>query len=188
VRPLSRWHLNEAARTVRGGGILAYPTEAVYGLGCDPGNAEAVLKLLAIKQRPLESGLILIASDMAQLRPFIEPLGSTMLGRVEATWPGPVTWLVPARPETPIWLRGRHHSIAVRLTAHPLAAALCAALGQALVSTSANRHGRPPARNALQVRKRLGDSIDLLICGATGPQARPTEIRDARSGRVVRPA
>ena len=185
--PLSRWHLNQAVRTVRGGGILAYPTEAVYGLGCDPDDPKAVLRLLAIKQRPLEEGLILIASDMAQLRPYIEPLESTMLMRVTATWPGPVTWLVPARPRTPIWIRGRHDSIAIRVTAHPLAAALCTALGQALVSTSANRHGRPPARTALQVRRGLGDLIDLVISGATGPQLRPTEIRDARSGRVVRP-
>jgi len=186
--PLSRWHLNEAVRTVRGGGILAYPTEAVYGLGCDPDNAEAVLRLLAIKQRPLDVGLILIASDIAQLRPYIGSLESTLLRRIGATWPGPITWLVPARPRTPIWLRGRHDSIAVRVTAHPLAAALCTALGQALVSTSANRHGRPPARTALQVRRRLGDVIDLVISGATGAQLRPTEIRDARNGRVVRTA
>ena len=188
MRPLSRWHLNEAVRTVRGGGILAYPTEAVYGLGCDPDDVRAVMRLLAIKQRSLEQGLILIASDMAQLNPYIGSLESTMLRRVEATWPGPVTWLVPAKPRTPIWLRGRHDSIAVRVTAHPLAAALCTALGQALVSTSANRHGRPPARTALQVHRRLGDVIDLVISGATGPQSRPTEIRDARNGRVVRPA
>ena len=173
---------------VHGGGIIAYPTEAVYGLGCDPLDAQAVFRLLAIKQRPLESGLILISSDMSQLHPYIRPLEPATLRRITATWPGPVTWLVPARAETPVWLRGRHDSIAVRITAHPLAAALCNALGQALVSTSANRHGRPPARTALQVRRRLGDAIDLVIPGATGSQSRPTEIRDARTGRVIRPA
>lgn len=184
---MNPWQLKRAARIIHGGGIIAYPTEAVYGLGCDPLNPDAVLRLLALKQRPVEKGLILIAAELAQLAPFIAPLHETDLATVNATWPGPVTWLLPARPDTPTWLRGEHHSIAVRITAHPLAAALCRAAGQAIVSTSANPGGLPPARTALSVKRYFSDQVDLILPGALDKAAQPTTIRDLRSGRIIRP-
>ena len=180
-----RFALRRAAHALRDGAVVAYPTEAVYGLGCDPLNRDAVYRLLAIKQRPVAKGLILIAADPAQLRPFVEPATAEIQQRLDTTWPGPVTWLLPARPETPRWLRGRHDSIAVRVTAHPLAAALCTAFGGPLVSTSANTSGHPPARTALQVRLRC-PGIDHIVCGATGGAARPSSIRDALTGRELR--
>lgn len=164
---------------------MAYPTEAVYGLGCDPLNRAAVEGLLAIKQRPVEKGLILIASRFGQLSPFLEPQPPELQQQLDASWPGPVTWLVPANPATPHWLRGKHHSLAVRVTAHPLAAALCEAFGGAIVSTSANPAGRPPARSALQARLRC-PGVDLIVQGSTGRLARPTPIRDLISGKVLR--
>ncbi|MCB1776076.1 MAG: Sua5/YciO/YrdC/YwlC family protein [Candidatus Competibacteraceae bacterium] len=173
---------------VKAGGIVAYPTEAVYGLGCDPRNAWAVRRLLALKRRPLHKGLILIAADFAQLTPFLQPLSSEEQMRLAATWPGPYTWLIPARMGAPDWLRGDHDTLAVRVTAHPLAAALCWACGHALVSTSANFSGHPPARNALAVRRQLGGSIDGLLPGSTDSASKPTEIRDLRSGQLIRPA
>ena len=185
---ISRLHLKRAAAIVRHGGVIAYPTEAVFGLGCDPGNEAAVRRLLAIKRRPLSKGLILIAADLEQLKPFIEPLDSQSLAQVGAAWPGPVTWLLPARWKAPIWLRGRHDTLAVRVSAHPIASALCRIYGGALVSTSANLSGRPPARRAEQVRRQLGDVLDYVVPGETGGAAKPTEIRDLRSGRLVRPA
>lgn len=178
--------LRTAARLIRAGGIIAYPTEAVYGLGCDPRNALAVQRLLAIKRRPPHKGLILIGADFTQLAPFLQTLSATEHARLAATWPGPHTWLIPARPDAPRWLRGRHDTLAVRVTAHPLAAALCRACGHALVSTSANFSGRPPARTALAVRRQLGRSIDAVLAGPTGGAARPTAIRDLRSQRLVR--
>ena len=184
---MNRWQLTQAVRTLRRGGVIAYPTEAVYGLGCDPLDARAVMRLLALKQRPVEKGLILIAADMDQLTPFLAPLSEEDRARLAATWPGPVTWLVPARPETPTWLRGAHQTLAVRVTAHPLAAALCRAAGQAMVSTSANPGGRPPARNAMQVRRYFSDRLDAIIAGPLGVEARPTVIRDLTSGRLHRP-
>jgi L-threonylcarbamoyladenylate synthase len=170
---------------LRAGGIVAYPTEAVYGLGCDPLNQDAVYRLLAIKQRPLEKGLILIASRFEQLAPFVQPPADEVRRRLRETWPGPVTWLLPAAPATPHWLRGTHRSLAVRVTAHPLAAALCDAFGGPIVSTSANPAGRPPARSALQARLRC-PGVDMVMHGATGRLARPTPIRDAVSGAVLR--
>ncbi|MDJ0738719.1 MAG: Sua5/YciO/YrdC/YwlC family protein [Gammaproteobacteria bacterium] len=179
------FRLQIAARRLRDGAVVAYPTEAVFGLGCDPLNRDAVYRLLALKGRPVDKGLILIASSAVQLRPFVEPPTAEIRQRLDATWPGPVTWLLPARPETPRWLRGSHASIAVRVTAHPLAAALCDAFGGPLVSTSANTSGRPPARTSLQVRLRC-PGVDHIVSGATGGAARPSSIRDALSGKELR--
>lgn len=180
------FQLRQAARTVLSGGIIAYPTEAVYGLGCHPLNPKAVLGILDLKQRPVEKGVILIAADLQQLLPYVEPPGAPLKRKLQSTWPGPVTWLLPARAETPIWLRGHHDTIAVRVTAHPVAAALCRSCGTALVSTSANRAGQVPARSALRVQRIFGNQIDLIVHGDLGGAARPSEIRDARSGRIVR--
>src|SRR5690606_36629308 len=123
-----------------------------------------------------------------QLEPFIAPLDEAALVRLRATWPGPVTWVVPARPETPAWLRGAHTTIAVRVTAHPTAAALCEAAQSALVSTSANRTGEPPARDADAVRHVFGNMVDYILSGEVGGLDRPTEIRVVGTGEVIRPA
>lgn len=168
--------------------MIAYPTEAVFGLGCDPLDAAAVLRLLALKHRRMAEGLILIACSLHQLKPFVEAPDEATRRQLEATWPGPVTWLLPARDEVPAWLTGRHPTLAVRVTAHPGAAALCARYGGPLVSTSANVSGTPPARSALAVRRKLGAGVDYVLPGRVGDLAAPTEIRDAASGRVLRPA
>jgi L-threonylcarbamoyladenylate synthase len=181
-----RHKLHLAVRCIQSGGILAYPTEAVYGLGCDPWNGEAVRRLLAIKRRPEHKGLILIAADFVQLEPFVQPLDATRMQTVLATWPGPVTWLLPARGETPGWLTGRHGSLAVRVTAHRIAASLCRSAGSALVSTSANISDRPPAHTPLQVRLALGARVDLILAGRCGTRGRPSTIRDGRTGAVIR--
>lgn len=181
------WRLRRAVQIVRHGGVVAYPTEAVYGLGCDPLDPVAVQRLLELKGRGLEKGLVLIAASLEQITPYLAPLTGAGRRRLRATWPGPVTWLAPARPGVPPWLCGAHDTLAVRVTAHPLAAALCRALGHPLVSTSANRAGQVPARAALRVRCLFGRRLDDILHGATGGLRRPTEIRDLRTGRVVRP-
>jgi len=179
--------LARAAEVIRQGGLVAYPTEAVYGLGCDPRRQETVVRLLRVKQRPASKGLILIAADIEQLRPYLGTLDQAAEQRVRASWPGPVTWLWPARVGVPQWLRGTHDTLAVRVTAHPLAAALCRAAGTALVSTSANRAGEAPARGAQEVIERLGGEVDYVLQGPVGQRERPSEIRDARSGQTIRP-
>jgi len=185
---MNRWHLKCAARVIHHGGIVAYPTESVYGLGCDPDNSLAVLELLAIKDRPIEKGLILIAADIQHLQPYMAKLDKSVSDHMRKTWPGPVTWLVPAHPRVPVWLRGKHDTIAVRIPAHPITAALCATFNGALVSTSANYHGHPPARNALRVYKIFGTVIDYILAGNVGKLRKPTEIRDALTNTVIRPA
>jgi len=182
----ARHRLDLATAWVARGGLIAYPTEAVYGLGCDPENGHAVRRLLALKARPERKGLILIAADWAQLEPYVQTLEPATMAAIHATWPGPVTWLLPARRETPRWLTGEHQTLAVRVTDHPLAAALCRQWGGPLVSTSANRASQPPARTALGVRRALGPGVDYLLVGPCGGNERPSSIRDARTGAVLR--
>ncbi|NCA71508.1 MAG: tRNA threonylcarbamoyladenosine biosynthesis protein RimN [Sphingobacteriia bacterium] len=178
--------VRRAARIIRDGGVVAYPTEAVFGLGCDPWNRAAVTRILAMKRRHVSKGLILIAADPRQLEPFVEPLEDARMAEILASWPGPNTWLLPARSTTPRWLTGRFETLAVRVTAHPLAAALCRCSGGAIVSTSANQAARPPARTALRVRLALDEPPDDLLVGACVGSSQPSRIRDGRTGRILR--
>ncbi|MCB1874626.1 MAG: Sua5/YciO/YrdC/YwlC family protein [Chromatiales bacterium] len=174
-------------QVLNAGGVIAYPTEGVYGLGCDPHNPRAVQRLLDLKGREAAKGLILIAADPGQLVSLIQPPSAQLQTALSQTWPGPVTWLLPAAANCPSWLRGRHATLAVRVTAHPLAAELCRAAGGPLVSTSANLSGRVPARSAIGVYRRFGEALDWIVDGPVGGLRGPTEIRDGLSGRVIRP-
>jgi len=184
----SAWMLRRAIYSIRRGGIIAYPTEAVYGLGCDPLNGPAIGRLLRLKGRPADKGLILIAASFRQLRPYIRLLDEQLMQPILASWPGPNSWLLPAADALPDWLSGGRSSLAVRVTAHPLAAALCRAWGGPLVSTSANPSGRLPARTPLHVRSSfLHGGIDLILHGTTGGTLdRPTCIRDGLTGETLR--
>ena len=181
------WHIREAVRQIAAGGIIAYPTETVYGLGCDPLNGDAVLRLLALKQRSLEQGLILIASHFGQLEPLLLPLDPAVRERVARPGATPVTWVLPCLPDVPKWLRGRHDSLAVRITTHPLAAALCDTWDGPLVSTSANLHGRQPATTPLAIRRAFNNRLDYILHGATGAGYRHSEIRNGLTGAILRP-
>jgi len=178
--------LRRARLWLRGGALIAYPTEALYGLGCDPRQPAALQRLLALKQRPIGKGLILIAADFSQLRPYLSIDEAALPLSVRQSWPGPHSWLLPARPSVSRWLRGDHATLAVRITAHPIAAALCRAYGGAIVSTSANPTGRPPARTPLAVRRYFPTAPLQLLYGATGGAERPSTLRDAASGAILR--
>ncbi len=177
--------LRRAVHTLESGGIIAYPTEAVFGVGCDPWDDDALIELLDLKQRPWEKGLILIASDFNQLQEFIQPVEAETLQQLQQSWPGPVTWLLPAREEVSPLLTGEHDTIAVRVTAHPLTRRLCEAFGGAIVSTSANITGLRPAKNVHQVRWQLPE-LDYVLPGALGGATQPSQIRDARTGAILR--
>lgn len=182
----SRFQLSRARDRLTTGGVVAYPTEAVYGLGAHPLDADAVLRLLAIKRRSVDQGLILIACSFAQLEDFVFRPTAERWSQIAASWPGPVTWVLRAAADVPGYLTGFRSTLAVRVTAHPVAAALCAAAGSPLVSTSANRSGQRPARTPLEVRRRLGRDVDLILAGAVGPLPRPTPIRDGETGKLLR--
>lgn len=178
--------IGRAARTLRGGGVIAYPTEAVFGLGCLPRHRAAVMRLLAIKRRSWRKGLILIAADLAQLAPYVVLPPEPQRGTVLASWPGPHTWILEARRGTPRWITGGRPAVAVRVTAHPSARELCRRVGDALVSTSANSSRRPPHRRVLRLRRDLGAQVDYVLAGELGGAERPTMIRDGRTGQVLR--
>ncbi len=178
---MGSWAVKRAADIITGGGVIAYPTEAVYGLGCNPYDVQAVMRLLQIKQRNPKQGMILIGSLCQQFDNFIRPLDDATHEKILARWPGPVTWLLPASNDCPYWLRGEHSTVAVRVTAHELTRQLCRTCDLPLVSTSANKHGKPAARTALQVRQHLGSEVDMILNGSTSGNAEPSEIWDAHS-------
>ena len=176
----------QAAEALGLGKVVAYPTEAVYGLGCDPYNEAAVKKILSIKQRPEEKGLILIAAHIAQILPFIEEVDAKIWAQVSAKWPGPVTWLLPVRQSVPKILTGGYTAIALRVSRHPLVQALCEAYGGAIVSTSANIQGAMPARTYQEVIDQFSNKVDFILPGTVDLKARPSQIIDALTGKVVR--
>jgi L-threonylcarbamoyladenylate synthase len=178
--------IGEAAQSLRDGQVVAYPTEAVYGLGCDPGCEAAVRRILELKSRPATAGLILIADRFERFDPFVGPLPRGQFEQAMATWPGPVTWLFPRGEGVPDWLAGAHPTIALRVTAHPVCRDLCDAFGGALVSTSANPRSAEPARTAQRVVEYFGDRLAGIVEGELGRELRPSEIRDLATGRIIR--
>ena len=182
---MRNWHINHARRVLETGGIIAYPTEAVMGLGCDPWDEDAVAELLRLKRRPAGKGLIIAASSIGQLSELVDFSRVPSLNEITASWPGPVTWLAPAQPFAPGWLMGRHDTLAVRVSAHPVVQHLCDRVGP-LVSTSANPSGCRPARTRRRVRAYFGLDVDCYVPGNVGGDPRPSAIRDAVSGRVLR--
>lgn len=182
---MTAWQLRQAVMALRTGGVIAYPTETVYGLGCDPLNQPAVAALLQLKQRPVEKGLILIGANLQHLQPYINVDDPALLQQLQ-TATRPITWVTPARQNVPYWLTGRHDSIAVRISSHPLAAVLCQQFGGAIVSTSANPAEQAPARTALTVRRYFNDRLDLILHSTLDPGNKPSEIRDLLTGEVFR--
>lgn len=180
--------LQTAADTLRGGGVVAYPTEAVWGLGCDPFNHRAIERLLAIKQRDPAKGLILIAASIAQIEPFIIDLNSEQLAQLSSNWPGPYTYLIPANSYVPLLIKGAHSSVALRVSAHRTVVDLCRAFGGPIVSSSANIAGLPAAKWPWQVHRRFATKIDFQLPGVIGAANRPTEIRDLVTDKVIRSA
>lgn len=182
----SRLHLDLACHALAAGGVIAYPTEAVWGLGCEPLNRHACERLLALKRRAPRKGFILIAAEFSHVTQFLAHISRPKLKAAFASWPGPVTWLLPAAAWVPAHLTGGRNTLAVRITAHPVAAALCAAYGGPIVSSSANLSGNAPARTALKVQRAFGERVDYVLPGETGGAARPTTIRDLATGKLVR--
>ena len=171
---------------LRHGGLIAYPTESCYGLGCDPRNARALQRLINLKGRSAAKGLLLIADQFKRLQPFMRPLAAADRARLRTSWPGPVTWVVPASSACPALLTGGRPTIAVRVTAHHGAARLCRELGMALVSTSANKSGHKPAKTAAECRRIFGARV-RVIAGRIGPRRRPSTLIDLATGTVLRP-
>lgn len=182
-------HIDRAITMLHAGGVIAYPTEGVWGLGCDPFIEDAVLRILQLKQRPVEKGLILVAAGVDQVAALLQPLDAAQRRAVLATWPGPTTWLLPDPAQlVPAWIKGKFPTVAVRVSAHPGVVALCRGFGGPLVSTSANPADAPPATSRLRVLTWFGRELDYVVPGRLGGQRGPSEIRDLHSAKPVRAA
>ena len=173
------------AAYLRRGGLIAYPTESCYGLGCDPGNRGAVQRLLRLKQRPQHKGLILIAASYRQIARYLHPLTPPQQQQLKIAGAQAVTYLMPVLPSAPRWLRGSHDTLAIRLTAHKQAAQLCRGVGSALVSTSANRSGQRPAKTYAQCRLLFGRKVWVLP-GRVGRYKKPSTISRWADGKIIR--
>lgn len=178
--------IRQGAQCLLDGGVIAYPTEAVYGLGCDPDNESAVRKILELKNRPASAGLILVADRLEHFAPYIQAVSPEMKERALAAWPGPVTWLFPRAGRVPGWLAGEHDTVALRISAHAGCRALCDAFGGPIVSTSANPAAQEPARSVARVESYFPGQLCGIVQGELGGSDLPSEIRDLATGRVVR--
>lgn len=181
--------IDQAIKVLQLGGVIAYPTEAVYGLGCDPKNLSAVKKILEIKERKKEKGLILVAADFDQLKFYLQPLEKDIEDKLFASWSDsqrPVTWLVPVKKDVSEYLKGQFDTLAVRVSHHPVVKELCEKFNGAIVSTSANVSTQEAARTSQQVKQIFEDKIDFIVEGETDINAQPSEIRDALSDKIIR--
>lgn len=176
----------QAIQTIQSGGLLVYPTEAVFGLGCDYRNQAAVTRLLAIKNRPVSKGLILIASHVQQVLPLMRLSDQNDLARALKTWPGHHTWVFQATEKVPDWITGEHDSVALRVSAHPAVKSLCDALGHPIVSTSANLSGQDAATHIEQAKAQLGNDIACYWDAPLGQAQQASRIRLAKDGSSLR--
>ena len=183
--------INQAVQVLQQGGVLAYPTEAVYGLGCDPENLSAIKKILELKNRNKEKGLILVAANFEQLKPYLLPLEKDIENKLLASWEnqnGAVTWLVPAKKDVSDYLKGQFDTLAVRVSNHPIVKGLCEEFDGAIISTSANISTQESARTAEQVKNIFENKVDFILEGETNITAQPSEIRDALTNVIIRSA
>ena len=177
---------SDAAEVLKRGGVIAYPTESCYGLGCDPRDHSAVRRILHIKRRSRSKGLILVSDNYSRFRPFIGAVPDVLKETVLASWPGPNTWLLPTRAGVSSWLKGDYETLAVRVSNNKTIRGICRAAEMAIVSTSANRSGKPSIRTYDQVVLSLGQEVDYVVPGIIGMHNLPSTIRDGLTGTVIR--
>lgn len=187
--------LDEAVHHLQSGQVLLYPTEAVWGLGCDPYQQQAFEKLLLLKKRPLEKGVILLSESIARIEPLLAPLEPQIRNKVIASWQHPVeknraiTWLLPISSAIPPWIYGQHDRVAIRVTQHTLCQRLCAGFDSLIVSTSANPAGQDPATDLHQLEHYFAQHsfADLaILTGKIGQNRHASRIVDAVTGQVIR--
>jgi len=176
--------IQQAAKIIQSGGVISYPTESVFGLGCDPLNEAAVNRILHLKNRSVEKGLIIVAGDLKQLEPYIEI--STKEQQKILNEKTNTTWLVKKSPLTPNWVSGKHKKIAIRVSKHPLIINLCQLINQPLISTSANPSGLDPATTSQQSNHYFSNNIDLYIDYQSERTGQPTQIKDLTTGDIIR--
>jgi L-threonylcarbamoyladenylate synthase len=177
------FHLQQAVISLKAGGVIAYPTEGVWGLGCLWTDEAAINEILRLKQRPLEKGMIVLCSQLSDIERFLLPLSPEHLQQIAQENPHPVTWILPCKLSVAESVRGQHTSIAVRFSRHPQVQALCAKVGP-IISTSANPAGLAAAMSILDVRHYFHDQLSYILPGELGGYSKPSEIRTLDGQRV----
>lgn len=177
-------NLEKITAILKGGGIIAYPTESCYGLGCDPDNEQAVMKIITLKKRAVDQGVIIIGANLDSLKPYCDTLKAPDIKKIAKTWPGPTTWLVPS--STHYWLRGKHPTLAMRVPDHVGAREICTHFGKPIVSTSANPHHFASAKTADAVYDYFNASVDLIVPGKIGKRQTPSTIIDLKTQKTIR--
>lgn len=184
-RPAGRF-LHQLRAHLSRGGVIAYPTEGSYGLGCLPRHVRALRRVMALKKRPQHKGLIVVGADWSQLQPLLADLPVSAVTQIQAIWPAAKTLLLPVKPQLPIALRGRNRqTLAVRVPDFEPTRFLCRAVGSALVSTSCNRAGKRASSSQREVQRQFGRQV-MVIGGRTGGRKQPSQIIDWATGRRLR--
>ncbi|MDA3868668.1 MAG: L-threonylcarbamoyladenylate synthase [Gammaproteobacteria bacterium] len=181
----SHFAVSYAAHQIRRGGFIFYPTDTVYGLGCDPLNFAAINYLNQLKERESGKGFILLGHTLALFDNYIEPLSASEERNLLQT-ERPTSWVVPARDSLPEWLSNPEHTLAIRITRHPVVTELCRQLGHPLVSTSANPSGMKPALNALRAHKYFHDKVAALLIDDRHLSGQPSIIKTLDSLLTLR--
>ncbi|MPV86047.1 L-threonylcarbamoyladenylate synthase [Ostreibacterium oceani] len=176
--------INDAVTIIRQAGVICYPTEGVWGLGCDPQSPSAIQKLLQAKSRPADKGLILVASQFSQIEPYIT-INAVQRSQLDDLWPGFVTCLLPKSSNCPALVTGNHETIAIRISEHPIIVALCDALNAPLISTSANISGKPPVANLNEAKQVFAQWVEYFIDAPLGGHAKPSQIVDLTKNTPV---
>ena len=179
--------ITRAASVIADGGVIAYPSEAVWGLGCDPFREAAVNKILEIKQRPVSKGLILIGSSLDGFYSYLVGLEPKYRRLFSIPRSQPTTWLVPDNGFAPRWIVGNHATVALRLSSHSVVAALCNSFGGPIVSTSANPQGLPAATTQTKVEEYFAANLGFCAPGEVAGASRESEIINLLTGEVIRP-
>ena len=184
---MSPWAIKRLGKAILQGAVIAYPTDTIWGLGCHPQLAHSVGRILDLKQRPIEKGLILICSKLDYFEAFISDRLSTEQTNTLTRKSGhPITWIVPTSAHCPVWIRGHSSSVAIRVTDHPFVKAICEQIQSPIVSTSANRAGRAPVRYAWQARRQFIDRVDYIVGGFDLGTQHASEIKSLESGHTIR--
>jgi L-threonylcarbamoyladenylate synthase len=175
----------QAAKCIKQGGLIAYPTETVYGLGVDPFNQQALLRLFATKGRTAEKAIIVLIRGTIDLPTLTSDLPAIAESLINAFWPGPLTLIFKASAQLPKELLGGRDTLALRHSNAPIAQSLVDALGGPLTSTSANISGQPPAQSAQEVQNQLESHLDLIINGGPSPQSQPSTLLDISTNKPI---
>jgi len=181
-------NIKKSVIALKKGKVIITPTESVFGLSCDPKNINAVFKIIKIKKRLINKGMIIVAGEVNQFDNYINWNGLTksQIQKIYQSWPGPYTWLVPPKAYISKFIIGDNKNLAVRVTSHPILAKLSLSFKGPIISTSANFSGHPPSKEYLALQPEILNQVFGILKGKLGSSLKPSQIKDAKTGIILR--